>query len=96
MRDDKYSVSRQATSGYNSLHSYFEKAMDTPTGRKLRDFYQQTEKNVLDIHSEARRLQREKKEAAEGEKQQQQPQAESEPQLQKEGEKQTDVKVGEK
>ncbi|KAI5300291.1 Subunit of the glycosylphosphatidylinositol transamidase complex-like protein [Ascosphaera pollenicola] len=60
--DDKYSVSRQATSGFNSLHSYFEKALDTPTGRKLRDFYQKTEKNVLDIHSEAKRLQKEKKE----------------------------------
>lgn len=62
--DDKYNVSRQATNGYNSLHSYFEKALDTPTGRKLRDFYQKTEKNVLDIHSEAKRLQKEKKEAA--------------------------------
>ncbi|KAI5289277.1 hypothetical protein KEM54_004127 [Ascosphaera aggregata] len=62
--DDKYSVSRQATQGFNSLHSYFEKALDTPTGRKLRDFYQKTEKNVLDIHSEAKRLQKEKKEAA--------------------------------
>jgi hypothetical protein len=38
------------------LHSYFEKAINTPSGRKLRDFYSQTDKQVRDIHAEARRL----------------------------------------
>lgn len=30
--------------------------MGTPSGRKLRDFYVQTDKQVRDIHEEARRL----------------------------------------
>lgn len=64
--DDTYGLSRQATSGFNKLNSYaaglnsyFEKAVDTPTGRKLRDFYVNTEKQVKDIHNEARRLREE-------------------------------------
>lgn len=38
------------------MNSYFEKALDTPTGRRVRDFYIQSEKQVQDIHNEARRL----------------------------------------
>lgn len=30
--------------------------MGTPSGRKLRDFYSQTDKQVREVHNEARRL----------------------------------------
>ncbi|KAI9924988.1 hypothetical protein MW887_006395 [Aspergillus wentii] len=54
--DESYKLSDKATSGWRGLHNYFEKAMGTPSGRKLRDFYVQTDKQVRDIHGEARRL----------------------------------------
>ncbi|KAL3457356.1 hypothetical protein BJX64DRAFT_293230 [Aspergillus heterothallicus] len=54
--DESYKITDKATSGWRGLHSYFEKALGTPSGRKLRDFYVQTDKQVRDIHSEARRL----------------------------------------
>jgi RNA recognition motif-containing protein len=54
--DENYKITDKATSGWRGLNSYFEKALGTPTGRKVRDFYMQTNKQVQDIHSEARRL----------------------------------------
>lgn len=54
--DQKYQVSNKAWSAWGGLNSYFEKAMGTPTGQKIRDFYVQGEKQVMDVHSEARRL----------------------------------------
>lgn len=54
--DEKYNISNQATTGWRGLTSYFEKALGTPTGQKVRDFYAQTDKQVRDIHTEARRL----------------------------------------
>ncbi|PYI21978.1 actin cytoskeleton protein [Aspergillus violaceofuscus CBS 115571] len=54
--DENYKISEKASSGWRGLHSYFEKALETPSGRKLRDFYAQTDKQVRDIHNEARRL----------------------------------------
>lgn len=54
--DDKYGVSARAGQGYRTFNSYFEKAMGTPTGQKVRDFYTNTQKQVLDVHNEARRL----------------------------------------
>jgi RNA recognition motif-containing protein len=54
--DEKYKITDQATSHWRGLTSYFEKALDNPTGQKVRDFYLQTDKQVRDIHSEARRL----------------------------------------
>ncbi|CAK97356.1 protein vip1 [Aspergillus awamori] len=54
--DENYKLSDKATTGWRSLNHYFEKALDTPSGRKLRDFYSQTDKQVRDIHNEARRL----------------------------------------
>ncbi|KAJ5725611.1 uncharacterized protein N7483_006968 [Penicillium malachiteum] len=54
--DESYQISNKAFSGFSSLHSYFEKALEHPQGRKLRDFYVQTDKQVRDIHNEARRL----------------------------------------
>lgn len=54
--DQKYQVSNKAWSAWGGLTSYFEKAMNTPSGQKVRDFYVQGEKQVMDVHSEARRL----------------------------------------
>lgn len=54
--DAAYGVSGRAQAGWRGLQSYFEKAMNTPTGQRLRAFYTQTEKQVLDIHNEARHL----------------------------------------
>ncbi|KAK2834928.1 hypothetical protein FQN49_006776 [Arthroderma sp. PD_2] len=54
--DESYGITDKAASGWRGLSSYFEKALDTPTGRKVRDFYLQSDKQVRDIHTEARRL----------------------------------------
>ncbi|KAJ9257807.1 hypothetical protein DTO195F2_5439 [Paecilomyces variotii] len=54
--DESYKITDKATSGWKGLNSYFEKALGTPTGRKVRDFYVKTDKQVRDIHAEARRL----------------------------------------
>lgn len=54
--DSKYNITSQASQGWRGLHSYFERALDTPTGRKVREFYLKTDKQVRDIHAEARRL----------------------------------------
>ncbi|KAK2800267.1 hypothetical protein FQN51_006175 [Onygenales sp. PD_10] len=54
--DSSYGISDKAASGWRGLHSYFEKALGTPTGQKVRDFYLQSDKQVRDIHNEAKRL----------------------------------------
>lgn len=54
--DDSYKITDKAASGWRGLNSYFEKALEHPSGQKLRDFYVQTDKQVRDIHNEARRL----------------------------------------
>ncbi|KAJ6060829.1 hypothetical protein N7444_002683 [Penicillium canescens] len=54
--DESYQITNKATTGWHGLSSYFEKALEHPTGQKLRDFYAQTDKQVRDIHNEARRL----------------------------------------
>jgi len=54
--DDKYSVSKSATQAWNSLGSYFDSGINTPTGQKLRKFYDQGSKQVIDVHNEARHL----------------------------------------
>lgn len=54
--DESYKLSNKAASGWRSINSYFEKALDTPTGQKVRDFYASTNKQARDIHNEARRL----------------------------------------
>ncbi|OJD17844.1 hypothetical protein AJ78_02085 [Emergomyces pasteurianus Ep9510] len=54
--DSSYGISDKAASGLRGLGSYFEKALGTPTGQKVRDFYLQSDKQVRDIHNEARRL----------------------------------------
>lgn len=52
----QYQLSRRATDAQQSLSRYFENATGSPFGRKVRDFYLTGEKQVLDIHTEARRL----------------------------------------
>lgn len=54
--DDQYKVTEKAYSAWSGLNSYFEKAISTPTGQKVRDFYVQGDKQVRDVHNEARRL----------------------------------------
>lgn len=54
--DEKYKITDQASTHWHGLTSYFEKALDTPTGQKVRDFYIKTDKQVRDIHNEARHL----------------------------------------
>lgn len=40
---------------------YYTKALSSPFGQKVRDFYTKTSKQVLDIHEEAKRLSAEQK-----------------------------------
>lgn len=54
--DAAYGITDRALAGWRGLQSYFERALDTPTGQRVRAFYTQTEKQVMDIHNEARRL----------------------------------------
>lgn len=54
--DSKYGVSEKAVAGWQSMNSYFEKAIGTPTGQRVRAFYADGSKQVLDVHTEARRL----------------------------------------
>lgn len=54
--DAKYGVSATAQKSWLGFSSYFEKALGTPTGQKLHRFYTDSNKQVMDIHTEARRL----------------------------------------
>jgi hypothetical protein len=54
--DASYGVTDKAMQGWRGLNSYFEKALESPTGQKVRSFYVQSDKQVRDIHNEARRL----------------------------------------
>ncbi|KAF8250983.1 hypothetical protein K440DRAFT_114712 [Wilcoxina mikolae CBS 423.85] len=54
--DTQYHITEKASSAGQGLARYFERALGTPTGQKVRGFYLSGEKQVLDIHAEARRL----------------------------------------
>jgi hypothetical protein len=54
--DTKLGVTEKVTAGWRGLYSYFDKAAGTPTGQKLRQFYETGNKTVLDVHNEARHL----------------------------------------
>ncbi|KAI1951912.1 Protein vip1 [Ophidiomyces ophidiicola] len=74
--DENYKITETAERGWKSLSSYFEKALGTPTGQKIRDFYVNSNKQVQDIHTEARRLadlKREKSPGVEGSQHKEQP-----------------------
>lgn len=54
--DEKLGVSSKVAAGWRGLNSYFDKAAGTPTGQKLRQFYDTGNKTVMDVHNEARHL----------------------------------------
>ena len=54
--DAKYGVTEKTMGAWAGLNSYFEKALNTPTGQRVRSFYVEGDKQVRDVHSEARRL----------------------------------------
>ncbi|KAI1636879.1 hypothetical protein F4809DRAFT_607480 [Biscogniauxia mediterranea] len=54
--DQSYGISTRANSIFSGLSSYFEKATNSPTGQKLVKFYTDSQRQVQDIHAEARRL----------------------------------------
>lgn len=54
--DTKLGVSDKIVAGWRGLYSYFDKASETPTGQKLRQFYDTGNKTVVDVHNEARHL----------------------------------------
>jgi hypothetical protein len=54
--DEKHHLTRRATETWNGAQSYFEKALGTKTGQKLRKFYEEKAKEVKDVHEEARHL----------------------------------------
>lgn len=54
--DKSYGVSAKADAGWKGFSSYFEKALGTPTGQRVRTFYEQGSKQVLDVHNEAKHL----------------------------------------
>jgi RNA recognition motif-containing protein len=54
--DQTYGISQRANSLLTGLNSYFEKAIDNPTGKKIASFYTTGQRQVSDIHAEAKRL----------------------------------------
>ena len=54
--DSQYNITDKAFGATSILSRYFEKALDTVPGRKVRDFYFKGEKEVMEIHQEALRL----------------------------------------
>lgn len=54
--DQSYGLTERASSFLTGLGSYFEKATNTPTGKKLVKFYEDGQKQVQEVHAEARRL----------------------------------------
>lgn len=54
--DQSYGISSRANSVLTGLGSYFEKASNTPTGQRVVQFYTEGQRQVQDIHAEARRL----------------------------------------
>lgn len=54
--DTKLGVTDKAMGGFAALSHYFEAALGTPTGQKVRAYYTAGQKQVLDVHNEARRL----------------------------------------
>ncbi len=54
--DQTYGISQRANSLLTGFNSYFEKAIDNPTGKKIVNFYTTGQRQVSDIHEEAKRL----------------------------------------
>ncbi|RWA05373.1 hypothetical protein EKO27_g9735 [Xylaria grammica] len=60
--DQSYGITHRANSLFSGLTSYFEKASNTPTGKRLVKFYTDGQRQAQDIHVEAQRLRQLKKE----------------------------------
>ncbi|KAI1162112.1 hypothetical protein F5B18DRAFT_625318 [Nemania serpens] len=60
--DQSYGITTRANTLFSGLTSYFEKASNTPTGKKLVKFYTDGQRQAQDIHAEAQRLMELKKE----------------------------------
>jgi hypothetical protein len=54
--DESYGITQRAAGFLNSLGSYFENVTNTPTGKKIVQFYTDGTKQVQEVHAEARRL----------------------------------------
>lgn len=54
--DAKYGVTERAAEAWRGMSSYFDKVLGTPTGQRLRTFYETGNKQVVDVHNEARHL----------------------------------------
>ncbi len=54
--DTTYGITQRANSLLSGISSYYERATNTPTGKRIVDFYTKSQRQVADIHSEARRL----------------------------------------
>lgn len=54
--DQSYGISDKGSKAWAGLNSYFVKALDTNAGQRIAAFYTQTDKQVRDIHNEAKRL----------------------------------------
>jgi hypothetical protein len=54
--DQSYGITQRASGLLSGISSYFEKAANTPTGHKIVQFYTNGQRQVADIHNEARRL----------------------------------------
>ncbi|KAK9237561.1 hypothetical protein V1525DRAFT_376858 [Lipomyces kononenkoae] len=52
----KYGIKGRVGQTIDIFQRYFDKALDTPTGAKVRHFYGEKSKEAIDIHKEARRL----------------------------------------
>lgn len=64
--DQSYGLTQRASNLWLGLNSYFEKAVGTPTGKKVVNFYESSSRQVQEVHAEARRLADLKKEEAGG------------------------------
>jgi hypothetical protein len=54
-----------AQNGYSKgVHEYYSKAISSPLGQQVRDFYTTTSKQIMDIHEEARRISTQQKDKA--------------------------------
>ncbi|KAI0904556.1 hypothetical protein F4823DRAFT_614550 [Ustulina deusta] len=60
--DQSYGITNRANTLFGGLTSYFEKASNTPTGKRLVKFYTNSQRQAQDIHIEAQRLKELKKE----------------------------------
>ena len=49
--DTSYGISEKGGRAWAGLSSYYEKAMGTPTGQRIAEFYTQTNRQVQDIHT---------------------------------------------